>query len=86
MYVVSIDVAAGMAYPGSSRVEEVAVNLCLERFDEFVGTPYFDSILDIETFSPTRDSWEDIDDREVICLLYDIEDLYMEGSMRGSGR
>ena len=87
MYVVvSIEVAAGMAHPGSSRVEEVAVNLCLERFDEFVGTPYFDSVLDIETFYPTRDSWEDIDDREVICLLYDIEDLYMEGSMRGSGR
>ena len=84
--VVSIEVAAGLAYPGDSRVGEVAWNLCLERFDEFVGTPYFDSVLDIETFLPTRDSWEDIDDREVTCLLYDIEDLYMEGSMRGSGR
>ncbi len=84
--VVSIEVAAGLAYPGDSRVGEVAWNLCLERFDEFVGTPYFDSVLDIETFLPTRDSWEDIDDREVTCLLYDIEDLYMEGTMRGSGR
>ena len=84
--VVSIDVAAGMAFPGSSRVEEVSLNLCLERFDEFVGTTYYDSVLDIEAFYPTRDSWEDIDDREVTCLLYDIEDLYMEGTMRGSGR
>ena len=63
-----IDVAEGMAFPGSSRVEEVALNLCLERFDEFVGTPYYDSLLDIEAFSPTRDSWEDIDDREVTFI------------------
>jgi hypothetical protein len=83
---VSIDVAAGMAYPGDSRVDEAAANLCLEPFKEFVGTSYFDSVLEIEAFSPTRDSWEDIDDREVTCLLYDIEDLYMEGTMRGSGR
>ena len=69
-----------------SLEEDVAYNLCLERFDEFVGTPYFDSVLDIETFYPTRDSWENIDDRRVSCLLYDIEDLYMEGSMRDSGR
>ena len=84
--VVSIAVAAGMPFPGSTRVEEVAWNLCLERFDEFVGLPYLDSLLDIESFFPTRGSWEDIDDREVICLLYDLEDLYMEGSMRGSER
>ena len=84
--VVSIDVAAGLPFPGSARVEEVAWNLCLERFDEFVGTPYLDSALDIEVFFPTQGSWEDVDDREVICSLYDLEDLYMEGSMRGSGR
>ena len=51
-----------------------------------VVLPYLDSLLDIETFLPTRDSWEDLDDREVICSLYDLEYLYMEGSMRGSGR
>ena len=84
--VVSIGVDAGLPYPGSTRVEEVALNLCLERFDEFVGLPYSESLLDIETFFPTRDSWEDIDDREVICMLYDLEELYMEGSMRGSER
>ena len=83
---VSIDVAAGMAYPGDYRVDEVASNLCLKRFDEFVGTSYFDSALEIEAFTPTRDSWEDEDDRKVSCLLYDLEDLSMEGSMRGSGR
>ena len=76
----------GLPFPGSARVNDVAFDLCLERFDEFVGRPYSDSLLDVETFAPTRDSWEDLDDREVTCSLYDLEEFYMEGSMRGSGR
>ena len=84
--VTSLAESPGLPFPGSTRVNDVAFELCLERFDEFVDRPYSDSILDIETFSPSRASWEDIDDREVTCSLYDLEDLYMEGSMRGSGR
>ena len=87
MYAVfSITAAPGLPFPGSSRVGDVAETLCLERFDEFVERPYLDSLLEIEAFTPTRDSWEDIDDREVTCSLYDLEELYMEGSMQGSGR
>ena len=83
--VVSIDVAAGLPYPGSSQVEDVSRNMCLEKFEDFVGADYYDSRLDFEVLFPTRDSWNDIDDREVTCSLYDLEDLYMEGSMEASG-
>ena len=84
--VLSFSESTGLPFPGSTRVSDVAFDLCLERFGEFVGRPYSDSLLDVETFVPTRDSWEDIDDREVTCSLYDLEEFYMEGSMRGSGR
>ena len=84
--VVSIAEPPGLPFPGSTRVGDVAANLCLERFEEFVARPYADSLLDIWTLSPTRESWEDLDDREVICSLYDLEDIYVEGSMQGSGR
>ena len=84
--VVSITAAPGLPFPGSSRVEDVGSNFCLERFDEYVERPYLDSLLDIETFLPTQESWEEQDDREVTCSLYDLEELYMEGSMQGSGR
>ena len=82
----SFSESPGLPFPGSTRVNDVAFDLCLERFDEFVGRPYSDSLLDVDTFAPTRDSWEDIDDREITCSLYDLEEFYMEGSMRGSGR
>ena len=84
--IVSIEEPLGVPFPGSTRVGDVAANLCLERFEEFVARPYAESLLDISILSPTRESWEDLDDREVVCSLYDLEDLYMEGSMEGSGR
>ena len=84
--VVSIAEPLGLPFPGPNRVADVAANLCLERFEEFVARPYADSLLEISTLSPSLESWEDLDDREVICSLYDLEDIYMEGSMLGSGR
>ena len=48
--------------------------------------PYPESLLDIATFNPTRESWDDIDDREIVCLLYDLESQYMDESMKDSGR
>ena len=48
--------------------------------------PYPESLLDIATFNPTRDSWNEIDDREIVCLLYDLESQYMDESMKDSGR
>ena len=84
--VVSIAEPSELPYPGRDRVSDLAAQLCLEHFEGFVGIPYADSLLDISTLYPTQDSWESLDDREVICSLYDLEDLYMEGSMQGSRR
>ncbi len=84
----AIDVEApnDAQFPGSDRLESVTFSLCLNYFDEYVGETYANSLLDIQTLSPSRDSWEDAGDREVVCTLFDIEDLYMEGSMKGSRR
>ena len=71
---------AGLPYPGSTRVEEVALNLCLERFDEFVGLPYSESLDEIETFFPTAGFVGRLETTEKSFALYDLEELYMEGS------
>ena len=73
-------------FPGTARIEEVAFALCFASFEDYVDRPYADSVLDILTFNPTRDSWDDIDDREIVCLLYDLESQYMDESMKDSGR
>ena len=73
-------------FPGTARIEQVAFDLCFAFFEDYVDRPYADSLLDIATFNPTRGSWDDIDDREIVCLLYDLESQYMDESMKGSGR
>ncbi len=81
-----VEAPSGARFPGSDQLEFVAFSLCLGHFDEYVGETYENSLLDIQTLSPSRDSWEDAGDREVVCTLFDLEDLYMEGSMKGSRR
>ncbi len=73
-------------FPGYNQLESVAFNLCLDYFDDYVEEAYESSLLDIQFLYPSQDSWEDAGDREVVCTLYGLEDLYLEGSMRGSGR
>ncbi|MDE2837710.1 MAG: septum formation family protein [Chloroflexota bacterium] len=84
--VLSIAEPLGRPFPGSTRVGDVGFQLCLDRFEEFVARPYPESLLDISILAPTRESWEDLDDREVVCSLFDLENFFMEGSMQGSGR
>lgn len=71
-------------YPGQSVVESYAYEQCSgSRFDEFVGTPYFDSSLDVFTLTPTQESW-DQGDREIICALYRLDFEKLTGTARDS--
>ncbi|MDR3360437.1 MAG: septum formation family protein [Bifidobacteriaceae bacterium] len=42
---------------------------CSEEFEAFLGIPYEDSIYEMFSISPTRESWAVLDDRSVICLV-----------------
>ena len=72
-------------FPGVEEVAGLAADGCLARFEGFVGRDYPSSMLDIFTIYPTPDSWERLDDREVICALFDLNYNKLEGSMLGSG-
>lgn len=72
------------AFPGEEAIERLAFEVCLEKFETFVGRDYESSSLDIFPIYPTRESWNDLDDREVVCALYDLELKKLAGSMRGT--
>jgi len=72
-------------FPGDTRMDELAFEGCLERFERFVGKDYDSSVLDIYTVYPTRESWAQVNDREVICAVYDMNLAKLEGSVRGLG-
>jgi hypothetical protein len=71
-------------WPGEERVEELAYEGCFERFARAIGKTYEDSVIDFTTLYPTEGSWNQRDDREVICVGYHMEYDKLTGSIVGS--
>jgi hypothetical protein len=62
---------------------EIAHEGCLARFEGFVGKDYDSSSLDIATLYPSRESWNQQNDREVVCVVYDMDANKLTGSVKG---
>ncbi len=80
----SFDVTAD-EYPGLDQMGELAQSGCIEAFDDFIGFPYADSVWDVTSIYPTEDTWNELDDREVLCGVYPLSDEDTTGSARGVG-
>lgn len=55
-------------YPGFDALEETALTECLGSFEGYVGISPFDSSLIYSWLVPTLNSWNDEEDREIICV------------------
>ncbi|WP_017570032.1 septum formation family protein [Nocardiopsis halotolerans] len=70
-------------YPGDDQVNQMAEGICRDAFDGFVGIPYPESALYHTQLTPTEDGWTRLNDREVLCLIYE-PDTQVTGSLEGS--
>lgn len=77
------DLPAG-EYPGDDEVIRLSDEGCFAAFADYVGVPYDQSALYFQFYWPDKRGWA-VDDRAVICTLYDPEGPLV-GSVRGSGR
>lgn len=66
-------------------IDGASFEICRDAFDEFVGTPYADSELDIYYLIPSAESWSD-GDREVVCAVYDLSGAQLTGTAENIGR
>jgi Septum formation len=73
------------AYPGYDEVSSLADEECIAQFEAFVGLPYNESRLDYWTLVPSDDTWNNLDDREVVCIVGDPQGPLI-GSARGLGQ
>ena len=71
-------------FPGVEALGDFAEVKCLEAFEPFVGTSPFDSSLSYTWLVPTLQSWNEKDDREVLCVLMSRAGTPLEGTMRDS--
>jgi Septum formation len=61
--------AAASAYPGSDALSTFAKGACAQRYRGYVGIDYLDSSLFFTYLFPSVRSWEQDDDRKVICFI-----------------
>lgn len=73
--------AAGDDFP---EQEQIAGD-CLEQFEDFVGTPYPMSVLDIRVVAPDLKAWYSVSERTVACSVFDMTGESLVGSVEGSG-
>ncbi|WDZ92160.1 septum formation family protein [Nocardiopsis sp. HUAS JQ3] len=56
------------SYPGDSAVQTEADEVCKgENFTDFIGVDYLDSEIYSYYLTPTQQSWDQANDREIIC-------------------
>jgi hypothetical protein len=72
------------SYPDADTMYELAYDSCMVHFEEFVGTDYESSALEITTMYPSAESWKQ-DDREVVCAVFDMNANQLVGSAAGRG-
>ena len=73
-------------YPGADQMSALSEDLCIARFEDYVGLDYQSSALAVFPIFPTEESWNQDDDREVICALYNADLSKLTGSMEGAAR
>lgn len=77
--------AFGTAFPGETALQDFGYEACVgEPFSDYVGIDYLDSALEVFTFTPTEESWDD-GDRDIVCSLYKLDLTKLVGTARGSG-
>lgn len=79
----SFDIPDG-DFPGDSAVSTSAQDGCLAEFETFVGIAYEESIYGFTSLLPTEESWDRLDDREVLCLIGNFDGTPKSGSAQGS--
>ncbi len=71
-------------WPGDERIEEIAYEGCYDRFAAAIGRSYEDSVIEYTVIWPSKGSWKQMNDREVICVGYHMEFEKLTGTIIGS--
>jgi hypothetical protein len=82
-----VDIPAGSSapYPGEFATYLEGFQMCLDRFEAYVGVPFRESPLDIYSLYPIATGWA-AGDREVVCSLYSLDEVPLVGTEMGSDR
>lgn len=80
----TLDDDASAPYPGEGVIERLANDGCRERFTDFIGIRYEDSVFEFISMYPAEGGWTVHGDRRVTCLVWDPRDS-LTASLGGVG-
>ncbi len=74
-------------YPGEEVVTGQSETDCKAAFADYIGIDYDSSTLDLSFYYPTQETWDQINDREILCIVTTTDDFTTKttGSVKGSG-
>lgn len=72
-------------FPGDDAIMEMANEYCLPAFETFIGLDYDSSEIYYQPLTPSQLSWDEADDREVLCMAVD-EAGGLTGTLEGANR
>lgn len=75
----------GDEYPGAGAVQDEAEEYCQDSFKRFIGVSVGKSEYDLNVLQPTRQTWNQAEDRAVTCLAGK-DGGEIAGTLRDAGR
>lgn len=72
-------------FPGDDEVKEMGQQGCEAELEEYVGASAQEAGLLLVPVTPTEDSWNEFEDRTVLCALHKADGSKMTGSLEGTG-
>lgn len=73
-------------FPGAEAFSAAAEEQCPAAFESFVGIALADSMYQWWPITPSEGSWNEGNDREILCLAFDPSLTQIEGSLAGAAR
>lgn len=73
-------------FPGLAALDTFAERVCIAAFEPYVGVSAFDSTLSFSWLVPTLASWNNDDDRDILCVVGLFDGNTLTGSVRDSKR
>ena len=72
-------------FPGTTEAQSIAQTECTgSAFTDYIGIAYADSIYDVNFLVPTQQTWDAIDDREVVCIAVPLDGSPLTKSVKDS--
>ena len=76
----------GDVFPGLAALAAFAERVCVAEFEPYVGISVFDSTLTFSWLVPTLASWNNNDDRDVLCVVGPFDGSSLSVSVKDSQR